>query len=144
MTNQDSEGRTDARPLSAEDRISDFGIRLPDPPTPFGSYVEAVQREAYSTSVECCPWSITNQRTLAHSAWNSTQMLDEMRPALQPWAHSPQPGITWEPSIEIKRVVRFGVFMVASGNGVDQPAVANGASDFFEMYSARKTWLFAR
>jgi enamine deaminase RidA (YjgF/YER057c/UK114 family) len=29
----------------------------------------------------------------------------------------------------IKRVVRLGVFMVASGNIVDQPAVANGASD---------------
>ena len=29
----------------------------------------------------------------------------------------------------IKRVVRLSVFMVASGNAVDQPAVANGASD---------------
>jgi enamine deaminase RidA (YjgF/YER057c/UK114 family) len=29
----------------------------------------------------------------------------------------------------IKRVVRLSVFMVTSGNAVDQPAVANGASD---------------
>lgn len=29
----------------------------------------------------------------------------------------------------IKRVVRLGVFMVASGNAIDHTAVANGASD---------------
>ena len=66
---------------------------------------------------------------LAHSAWNSTRIPDKMRPALQPSAHSPQPGITLGTLDRIKRVVRLSVFMVASGNAVDQPAVANGASD---------------
>ena len=65
---------------------------------------------------------------LAHSAWNSTRLPDKMRPALQPWARLPQPGFLGTLD-RIKRVVRLGVFMVASGNAVDQPAVANGASD---------------
>ena len=32
-----------SRPASAEQRLKDLGIKLPAPPEPFGTYVEAVQ-----------------------------------------------------------------------------------------------------
>src|SRR2546430_17469083 len=32
-----------SRPASAEQRLKDLGIKLPPPPEPFGTYVEAVQ-----------------------------------------------------------------------------------------------------
>lgn len=33
----------DSRPASAEQRLKELGIKLPTPPEPFGTYVEAVQ-----------------------------------------------------------------------------------------------------
>src|SRR5919198_6346191 len=35
--------REDSRPASAEQRLKELGIKLPAPPEPFGTYVEAVQ-----------------------------------------------------------------------------------------------------
>src|SRR4029434_1793988 len=35
--------REDSRPASAEQRLKELGIKLPTPPEPFGTYVEAVQ-----------------------------------------------------------------------------------------------------
>lgn len=35
--------REGSRPASAEQRLKDLGIKLPAPPEPFGTYVEAVQ-----------------------------------------------------------------------------------------------------
>ena len=32
-----------ARPVSAEQRLKELGIKLPAPPEPFGAYTEAVQ-----------------------------------------------------------------------------------------------------
>ena len=32
-----------SRPASAEQRLKELGIKLPKPPKPFGTYVEAVQ-----------------------------------------------------------------------------------------------------
>src|SRR3989475_344877 len=33
----------DSRPVGAEQRLKELGIKLPAPPEPFGTYVEAVQ-----------------------------------------------------------------------------------------------------
>ena len=35
--------REGSRPASAEQRLKELGIKLPAPPEPFGTYVEAVQ-----------------------------------------------------------------------------------------------------
>ena len=35
--------REDSRPVQAEQRLKELGIKLPAPPEPFGVYVEAVQ-----------------------------------------------------------------------------------------------------
>jgi hypothetical protein len=35
--------RESSRPASAEQRLKELGIKLPAPPEPFGTYVEAVQ-----------------------------------------------------------------------------------------------------
>jgi enamine deaminase RidA (YjgF/YER057c/UK114 family) len=56
-------------------------------------------------------------------------MQDETRPVLQPWAHLRRQKDYLGTLDRIKRVVRLGVFMVTSGSPIDQPAVADGASD---------------
>ena len=35
--------REGSRPASAEQRLKELGIKLPEPPQPFGTYAEAVQ-----------------------------------------------------------------------------------------------------
>jgi enamine deaminase RidA (YjgF/YER057c/UK114 family) len=35
--------RENSRPANAEQRLKELGIKLPAPPAPFGTYVEAVQ-----------------------------------------------------------------------------------------------------
>jgi hypothetical protein len=37
--------RNDTRPASAEQRAQELGTKLPAPPQPFGTYVEAVQTD---------------------------------------------------------------------------------------------------
>lgn len=41
--NEELSTRTSSRPVSAEQRLKELRIELPEPPKPFGSYVEAVQ-----------------------------------------------------------------------------------------------------
>src|ERR1700722_4589162 len=40
---EQSAAREDSRPSSAEQRLTELAIVLPEPPEPFGTYVEAVQ-----------------------------------------------------------------------------------------------------
>src|SRR4051812_18944377 len=42
-SNEHEVSRRGSRPANAEKRLEELDIRLPEPPQPFGSYVEAVQ-----------------------------------------------------------------------------------------------------
>ena len=129
MTYKDRAGRTDAERSTAEDRMRDFGIQLPAPPTPFGSYVEAMQTGSLLYLSGMLP-------VVEHKpAYVGTLGLELDTTSGQDAARIAALGAlaaarNYLGSLDrIKRVVRLGVFMVASGNTVDQPAVANGASD---------------
>ena len=52
MMYQDRAGRIGAASFRAEDHIKEFGVKLPSPPTPFGSYVEAVQTASSEITVK--------------------------------------------------------------------------------------------
>ena len=129
MTYQDRARRTDARALSAEDRIRESGIRLPSPPTPFGSYVEAVQTGSLLYLSGMLP--VVDHKP----AYVGTLGLELDKNDGQDAARIAALGAlaaarNYLGSLDrVKRVVRLGVFMVTSGSAVDQPAVANGASD---------------
>jgi len=129
MTYQGRASRANERTISAEERIKEFGIRLPSPPTPFGSYVEAVQTGSLLYLSGMLP--VVDHKP----AYVGTLGLELDTNAGQDAARIAALGALaaarnyLETLDRIKRVVRLGVFMVASGNTVDQPAVANGASD---------------
>jgi len=129
MTYQKNALRADGSLLGAEGRMKDLNIELPAPPTPFGSYVEALQtgsllylsgmlpvvdhKPAYVGTIGL-ELDMTAGRDAARTA------------ALGALAAAKHYLGTLE---RIKRVVRLGVFMVTAGSAVDQPAVADGASD---------------
>jgi len=126
MTYQDRASRTDAKPVIAEDRIREFGIRLPSPPTPFGSYVEAVQTGSLlylSGMLPVVDHKPAYVGTLGLELDTNSGQDAARIAALGALAAARNYLGTLD---RIKRVVRLSVFMVASGNAVDQPAVANG------------------
>lgn len=114
---------------SAERRLLELGIELPAAPTPFGSYVEAVQTgnllflSGMLPVVDHKPkyvgrlgkeFDVKAGRDAAYTATLSA--LAAAREHLG--------------SLDrVVRVVRHGVFMATSGDFFDQPKVADGASD---------------
>jgi enamine deaminase RidA (YjgF/YER057c/UK114 family) len=114
---------------SAESRLGDLGIQLPAAPTPFGSYVEAVQTGNLLFLSGMLP--VVNHKPAYVGTLGSELDIDSGRDAariavLSALAAAKDYLGTLD---RIKRVVRLGVFMVTSGSAVDQPAVADGASD---------------
>jgi enamine deaminase RidA (YjgF/YER057c/UK114 family) len=114
---------------SAESRLGDLGIQLPAAATPFGSYVEAVQTGNLRFLSGMLP--VVNHKPAYVGTLGSELDIDSGRDAariavLSALAAAKDYLGTLD---RIKRVVRLGVFMVTSGSAVDQPAVADGASD---------------
>jgi enamine deaminase RidA (YjgF/YER057c/UK114 family) len=114
---------------SAESRLGDLGIQLPAAPTPFGSYVEAVQTGNLLFLSGMLP--VVNHKPAYVGTLGSELDIDSGRDAariavLSALAAAKDYLGTLD---RLKRVVRLGVFMVTSGSAVDQPAVADGASD---------------
>jgi enamine deaminase RidA (YjgF/YER057c/UK114 family) len=114
---------------SAESRLGDLGIQLPAAPPPFGSYVEAVQTGNLLFLSGMLP--VVNHKPAYVGTLGSELDIDSGRDAariavLSALAAAKDYLGTLD---RIKRVVRLGVFMVTSGSAVDQPAVADGASD---------------
>jgi enamine deaminase RidA (YjgF/YER057c/UK114 family) len=129
MTYQDRASRADAGTFSAEDRITEFGIRLPSPPTPFESYVEAVQTGSLLYLSGMLP--VVDHKPAYVGTLGSELDTNSGRDAARIAALGALAAArNYLGSLDrVKRVVRLGVFMVTSGNAVDQPAVADGAAD---------------
>jgi len=121
-----------SRLATAEQRLSQLGIKLPTPPEPFGIYAEAVQtgnllfltgmlptvgREAKFTGrlgaeldVEAC------HKAARLSALNALTVAKQHLGSLD----------------KVKRIVRLGVAVATSGDVRDQPKVADGASELLQ------------
>src|SRR5689334_24419416 len=118
--------------VSAEARLRELAIRLPQVPQPFGAYAEAVQTGDLLFLTGMMP--IENQKPkyvgrigkelsskdgkdAAHvAALNALAVVQEHLGSLD----------------KITRVVRLSVYMATSGDNVDQPQVADGASELFK------------
>jgi enamine deaminase RidA (YjgF/YER057c/UK114 family) len=114
---------------SPERRLKDLGIELPAAPTPFGSYVEAVQTGNLLFLSGMLPvvnhkpkylgrlgkeFDAEAGRDAAYTATlNALAAAKEHLGSLN----------------RVIRVVRHGVFIATSGDFFDQPKVADGASD---------------
>ena len=125
--------------VSAEESLWELSIRLPQAPTPFGAYVEAVQTGNLLFLSGMLP--IENQkpkfvgrigkeldgaagREAAHiAALNALAVAREYLGSLN----------------KVTRVVRLGIYIATSGDFFDQPRVADGASELLkEVFGADK------
>jgi enamine deaminase RidA (YjgF/YER057c/UK114 family) len=116
----------------AERRLRDLGVTLPAAPTPFGSYVEAVQTgnllflSGMLPVVDHSPKYIGRiGRELDTDAGRDAAYTA----ALSALAATKQ----YLGSLDrVNRVVRLGVFMATCGDFLDQPRVADAVSDLFQ------------
>ena len=121
-----------ARPASAEQRLKKLGIKLPAPPEPFGTYVEAVQtgnllfltgmlptegRAAKFIGRVGAELDVEAGRQAAYlAALNGLAVAREHLGSLD----------------KVTRIVRLGVLVATSGDVRDQPKVADGASELLQ------------
>jgi enamine deaminase RidA (YjgF/YER057c/UK114 family) len=121
-----------SQPPSAEQRLKELGIKLPAPPEPFGTYVEAVQtgnllfltgmlptegREAKFIGRLGAEVDVETGRKAAHlAALNALAVAQEHLGSLN----------------KVTRIVRLGVSVATAGDVRDQPKVADGASELLQ------------
>ena len=121
-----------SQPSSAEERLIELGVKLPSPPQPFGTYVEAVQTgnllfltgmlptEGRTAKFVCrvgAELDVQAARKAAHlAALNALAVAREHLGSLD----------------KITRIVRLGVSIATSGDVRDHPKVADGASDLLQ------------
>ncbi|HXQ01428.1 MAG TPA: RidA family protein [Candidatus Udaeobacter sp.] len=119
-------------PASAEQRLKELGIKLPTPPEPFGTYVEAVQtgnllflsgmlptedRAAKFVGHIGAELNVQAGREAAHlAALNALAVARKYLGSLD----------------KVTRIVRLGVSVATSGDVRDQPKVADAASELLQ------------
>jgi enamine deaminase RidA (YjgF/YER057c/UK114 family) len=117
---------------TAEGRLAELGIKLPAPPEPFGTYVEAVQtgnlvfltgmlptegRAAKFIGRVGAELDVEAGRKAAHlAALNALAVAREYLGSLD----------------KVTRIVRLGVSIATSGDVRDQPKVADAASELLQ------------
>src|SRR5438876_6981762 len=122
----------DSQSASAEQRLKELGIKLPPPPEPFGTYVEAVETGNLLFLTGMLPTQggevkfigrvgaelgVQAGREAAHLA--ALNALAVARKYLGPLD-------------KVTRVVRLGVSVATSGDVRDQPKVADAASELLQ------------
>jgi enamine deaminase RidA (YjgF/YER057c/UK114 family) len=120
-----------SQPGSAERRLQDLGIQLPEPPRPFGSYVEALQTGNLLFLSGMLPVVDHKPKHLGRlgKELDAESGQDAVRTAaLCALAAAKQHLGSLD---RVARVVRLGVFLATSGDFFDQPRVADAASDLF-------------
>jgi enamine deaminase RidA (YjgF/YER057c/UK114 family) len=121
-----------SRPVSAEQRLKELGIKLPAPPEPFGTYAEAVQtgnllfltgmlptegRTAKFIGRVGAELDVEAGRKAAHlAALNVLAVAREHLGSLD----------------KVRRVLRLGVSVATVGDFRDQPKVADAASELLQ------------
>src|SRR5882724_6848154 len=124
--------REGSRPASAEQRLKELAIKLPAPPEPFGTYVEAVQTGNLLFLSGMLP-------TEGHRARFVGRVGEELDveagraaarlAALNVLAVARQNLGSLD---RVTRVVRLGVSVATSGDVRDQPRVADAASELLQ------------
>jgi len=120
-----------SQPGGAERRLQDLGIQLPAAPTPFGSYVEALQTGNLLFLSGMLPVVDHKPKYLGRlgKEVDAESGRDAVRTAALGALAAAREHLG---SLDrVTRVVRLGVFMATSGDFFDQPRVADGASDLF-------------
>jgi len=130
--------RKSSRSASAEQRLKELGIKLPEPPEPFGIYSEAVRtgnllfltgmlptegREAKIVGRVGAELDVETARKAARiAALNVLAVARQQLGSLD----------------KVTRVVRLGVSVATSGDVRDQPKVADAASELLQDISEKR------
>ena len=120
-----------SQPGSAERRLEELGILLPAAPTPFGSYVEALQAGNLLFLSGMLP--VVDHKPKYLGRLGKEVDVESGRDAVRTAALGALAAAKANlGSLDrVARVVRLGVFMATSGDFFDQPRVADAASDLF-------------
>jgi enamine deaminase RidA (YjgF/YER057c/UK114 family) len=126
------QSRTASKPSSAEQRLKELGIQLPSPPTPFGTYAEAVRtgnllflsgmlptegHTAKFVGRAGVDFDVETARQAARlAALNGLAVAREFLGSLD----------------KITRIVRLGVSVATTEDCREHPKVADGASDLLQ------------
>jgi enamine deaminase RidA (YjgF/YER057c/UK114 family) len=124
----------------AERRLQELGIQLPAAPTPFGSYVEALQTGNLLFLSGMLP--VVDHKPKYLGRLGKELDAEAGRDAVYTAALSALAAAKQHlGSLDrVTRVVRLGIFMATSGDFFDQPRVANAVSDLFrDVFGVEKT-----
>jgi len=122
----------DQQSSSAEQRLRQLGIVLPEPPKPFGVYVEAVHSGNLLFLTGMLPTEGERAKFLgrvgaeldATDGYNATRLA-----AVNALAVAKEHLGSLD---RVKRIVRLGVMIATSGEFRDHPKVADGASELLQ------------
>src|SRR5256885_4397187 len=121
-----------SRPASAEQRLKELGIKLPAPPEPFGTYVEAVQTGNLLFLTGMLPTQGREAKFIgrvgAELDTNAGRKAAELA-ALNVLAVARKHLGSLD---KVTRIVRLGVSVATSGDVRDQPKVADAASELLQ------------
>jgi len=124
----------------AESRLKELGIELPAAPTPFGTYVEALQTGNLLFLTGMLP--VVDHKPKYLGRLGKELDVEAGRDAVYTAALSALAAARAHlGSLDrVSRVVRLGVFMATHGDFFDQPRVADAASDLFrDVFGIEKT-----
>jgi len=116
----------------AEQRLTELGIKLPEPPEPFGTYVEAVQTGNLLFLTGMLP---TEGRAAKYIGRIGAELDVEAgrKAAYLAALNALAVARKHLGSLDkVRRIVRLGVSIATSGDVRDQPKVADAASDLLQ------------
>jgi enamine deaminase RidA (YjgF/YER057c/UK114 family) len=122
---------TSAQPGGAEHRLQELGIQLPAAPTPFGTYVEALQTGNLLFLSGMLP--VVDHKPKYTGRLGKELDVEAGRDAVYTAALGAlATARQYLGSLDrVTRVVRLGIFMATYGDFLDQPRVADAVSDLF-------------
>jgi enamine deaminase RidA (YjgF/YER057c/UK114 family) len=124
--------RESSRPASAEKRLKELGLKLPAPPKPFGTYVEAVQTGNLLFLSGMLPTEGHGARFIGRVGAEldvETARKAAYLAALNVLAVARKHLGSLD---KVTRIVRLGVSVATSGNVRDQPKIADAASELLQ------------
>lgn len=124
--------REGSRQVSAEQRLKELAIKLPAPPRPFGIYAESVQTGNLLFLTGMLPTAGREAKFIGRVGAELDE--DAGRKAARLAALNALAVVRQHlGSLDsVTRMVRLGVSIAASDIGIDQPKVADGASELFQ------------
>ena len=121
-----------SRPVTAEQRLKQLGIKLPAPPEPFGIYAEAVQTGKMLFLTGMLPTVGREAKFIGRVGGEldvKTGHMAAYLAAVNALAVARQQLGSLD---KVTQIVRLGVMVATSGDVREQPKIADGASELLQ------------